>query len=168
MKIMFETSLGNFSVALDMEAVPLTCENFLSYVRSGFYDGTLFHRVIRNFVAQGGGFDLEMQQKQTEQPVENEAHQAASNAFGTLAMARTDDPHSATAQFFINLRDNDHLDFRAKNRDQWGYCVFGKVIDGIEVIEKIAEVETGSHGGHQDVPLEPVVIHKVYVAGEAE
>lgn len=157
-KVLFKTNMGDFTVQLDDDLVPNTCQNFLDYVNDGFYDNTIFHRVIKHFVVQGGGFDPHMQQQVTRDAVMNEAHLGRSNARGTLAMARTSDPHSATSQFFINLRDNGALDFRHQDSQGWGYCVFGQVMSGMEVIDKIARLETGDEQGHSDVPLEPVII----------
>jgi peptidyl-prolyl cis-trans isomerase B (cyclophilin B) len=141
-------------------------ENFLSYVSNGFYDGTIFHRVINNFMIQGGGFTAEMEQKATEAPIENEANNGLENARGTIAMARTQDPHSATAQFFINVQDNDFLNHTGENMQGWGYAVFGKVTDGEGVLEKIRCVQTGSQAGHQDVPVEPIIIESVTVIAD--
>lgn len=156
--ITLQTSLGEITLELDHERAPKTAQNFLEYVNSGFYDGTIFHRVIDGFMIQGGGFDADMAQKKTGQPVENEADNGLKNVFGTVAMARTNDPHSATAQFFINVKDNDFLDHRSKTPQGWGYAVFGKVVAGEDVLHKIRQVKTGSRGGHQDVPVEPVLI----------
>ena len=138
-------------------------ENFLSYVSSGFYDGTIFHRVIDNFMIQGGGFDAEMSQKETEAPIENEANNGLKNLRGSIAMARTQDPHSATAQFFINVKDNDFLNHTGENMQGWGYAVFGKVAEGEDVLDKIRCVQTGSSAGHQDVPVEPIIIESVTI-----
>jgi peptidyl-prolyl cis-trans isomerase B (cyclophilin B) len=143
---------------------PATVENFLAYCRSGFYDNTIFHRVIKGFMIQGGGFEPGMAQKPTGKPIKNEADNGVKNERGTLAMARTSDPHSATAQFFINVVDNGFLDFKSPSRDGWGYCVFGKVTEGMDVVDQIRKVGTGSSGGHQDVPKEDVVIQKVTVS----
>ena len=154
-----ETSMGEFRIELDAARAPKTVANFLQYVDDEFYDGTIFHRVISNFMIQGGGFTTEMSQKPTRAPVENEADNGLKNSLGSIAMARTSDPHSATAQFFINATDrNDFLNHSSKTPNGWGYCVFGKVIDGLDVVEKIRVVKTGSRGGHQDVPTAPVVI----------
>lgn len=163
--IKVETNYGFFTIELHQEATPLTCENFLAYARSGFYDGTLFHRVMDGFVVQGGGFDQDMVQKPTRAPISNEADQGASNARGTLAMARTSDPHSATSQFFINLRDNHFLDFRSQDNEGWGYCVFGKVVEGMDVVDKIGAMPTTTRSGHQDVPIEPVFVIKMSELG---
>ncbi|MCG8530231.1 MAG: peptidyl-prolyl cis-trans isomerase [Desulfovibrionales bacterium] len=161
--IKFETTMGNFVVELDVENAPKSSQNFEQYVKDGFYDGTIFHRVINNFMIQGGGFDAEMNQKPTREPIENEADNGLKNNTYTLAMARTQDPHSATAQFFINVKDNDFLNHSGKTVSGWGYAVFGKVVEGTEVIDAIKGVETGNFGFHQDVPKEQVTILKAYV-----
>jgi peptidyl-prolyl cis-trans isomerase B (cyclophilin B) len=162
-QVQLETSHGNIVIELNREKAPKTVANFLSYVEEGFYNGTIFHRVIENFMIQGGGFDEDFQQKQTKSPVENEADNGLSNERGAVAMARTNDPHSATAQFFINTVDNDFLDFRGKAPSGWGYAVFGEVVEGMEVVEKIRSVDTTMRGQHQDVPAENVVIIKASV-----
>lgn len=159
--IVFKTTMGDFKMELFADKAPKTVENFLSYVRDGFFDGTLFHRVIPNFMVQGGGFDVDMNQKDTKAPVENEANNGVKNTRGTVAMARTNDPHSATAQFFINTTDNDFLDFRSETANGWGYCVFGEVVEGMETLEKISGVRTSTHGYHADVPIEPIVVTSV-------
>lgn len=161
--ITLNTTYGALKVELDEEKAPVSSANFLAYARDGFYDGTIFHRVIDNFMIQGGGFDAEMQQKPTNDPIENEADNGLTNDFGTLAMARTMDPHSATAQFFINVKDNDFLNHSGKNMQGWGYAVFGRIVDGDEVLDKIRAVATTSRAGHQDVPAEPVIIESVVV-----
>jgi peptidyl-prolyl cis-trans isomerase B (cyclophilin B) len=161
--VIIRTTFGEIKLELDAEKAPRTVENFLKYARDGYYDGTIFHRVIDNFMIQGGGFDTEMQQKPTGEPVENEADNGLKNDFGTVAMARTMEPHSATAQFFINVKDNDFLNHSGKNMQGWGYTVFGKVVEGTEVLDKIRAVPTGSHGGHQDVPNDPVIIESVEI-----
>lgn len=161
--ITLNTTYGALKVELDEEKAPVTVANFLSYAREGFYDGTIFHRVIDNFMIQGGGFDAEMQQKPTKDPIENEAANGLKNDFGTLAMARTMDPHSATAQFFINVKDNDFLNHSGKNMQGWGYAVFGRVVEGEDVLDKIRAVPTTSRAGHQDVPAEPVIIESVVI-----
>ena len=158
-----KTTFGEIRLELDAQKAPKTVANFLNYAREGFYDGTIFHRVIENFMIQGGGFDADMQQKSTGAPIENEADNGLKNDFGTIAMARTNDPHSATAQFFINVKDNDFLNHSGKNPQGWGYAVFGKVTGGSEVLDKIRAVQTTSRGGHQDVPAEPVIIESVEV-----
>ena len=157
------TTFGSITLELDSEKAPKTVENFLSYVNDGFYNGTIFHRVIDNFMIQGGGFDANMQQKPTAEPIENEADNGLTNDRGTIAMARTMDPHSATAQFFINVKDNDFLNHSGKNMQGWGYAVFGRVISGDDVLDKIRAVSTGNLAGHQDVPTESVIIESVAV-----
>ncbi|MBK8015340.1 MAG: peptidyl-prolyl cis-trans isomerase [Betaproteobacteria bacterium] len=157
------TSLGTISLELDAAKAPLTVANFVEYVKAGHYDNTIFHRVIDNFMIQGGGFEPGMTQKPTRDPVKNEADNGLKNDAYTIAMARTPDPHSASAQFFINVRDNDFLNFRAPNAQEYGYCVFGKVVAGQEVVDKIKKVTTGSRGMHRDVPAEDVVIMKAEV-----
>jgi peptidyl-prolyl cis-trans isomerase B (cyclophilin B) len=161
--VKLETSKGDIVIELNEEKAPKTTENFLAYVKEGFYDGTLFHRVIDNFMIQGGGFDEAMNQKETHDPIENEADNGLKNEAYTIAMARTQDPHSATAQFFINVKDNAFLDHTAPNTRGWGYAVFGKVVEGKEVVDAIKTVATGNAGFHQDVPVEPVVIVKATV-----
>jgi len=156
-----ETNHGTITIELDAEKAPLTTENFKKYVADNFFDNTIFHRVIPNFMIQGGGFNPGMSQKQTLAAIENEADNGLENDRGTIAMARTNDPHSATAQFFINLKDNAFLNHSGKNPQGWGYCVFGKVTEGMDVVDKIAGVATGNNGGHADVPVEDVVIIKV-------
>lgn len=161
--VIIRTTFGEMKLELDAEKAPKTVENFLNYARDGFFDGTIFHRVIDNFMIQGGGFDADMKQKETAAPIENEADNGLKNDFGTVAMARTMEPHSATAQFFINVKDNDFLNHTGKNMQGWGYAVFGKVTEGTEVLDKIRAVETGSRAGHQDVPVDPVIIESVEV-----
>lgn len=158
--VVIKTNFGDIVVKLFEKEAPKTVENFLSYVDEGFYDGTIFHRVISNFMIQGGGFEPGLVQKPTKTPVENEADNGLTNKVGTLAMARTNDPHSATCQFFINVKSNDFLDFSAPNAHGYGYCVFAEVLEGMDVVEKIKGVATGNAGMHQDVPLEDVVIEK--------
>lgn len=160
MKVQLSTSLGPITIELDPEKAPKTVANFVSYVESGHYDGTIFHRVIEDFMIQAGGMDSEMKTKPTSSPVKNEANNGLKNEYGTIAMARTSDPHSASAQFFINTNDNGFLDFTAETQDGWGYCVFGKVIEGIEVVTNIEEKPTTTKSGHQDVPEEVVTIEK--------
>jgi len=157
--ILMKTSKGDIKIALDKEKAPKTVANFLSYVDAGHYNGTIFHRVINGFMIQGGGFDENMKQKPAPDTVENEAANGLKNAAGSIAMARTADPHSASAQFFINVNDNSFLDY--PGQDGWGYCVFGSVVEGMDVVNKIKEVQTGSAGNHQDVPVEPVTITEV-------
>jgi peptidyl-prolyl cis-trans isomerase B (cyclophilin B) len=156
-----KTTFGDITLELDAEKAPKTVENFLSYVANAFYDGTIFHRVIDNFMIQGGGFDTDMRQKPTEAPIENEADNGLKNDRGTIAMARTMDPHSATAQFFINVKDNDFLNHSGKNMQGWGYTVFGRVVEGEAVLDKIRDVKTGNQAGHQDVPVEAIVIESI-------
>ena len=164
--ILMTTTVGPMTLELDADNAPKTVENFLSYVSSGFYDDTIFHRVINNFMVQGGGFTADMEQKATQAPIENEANNGLKNARGTIAMARTQDPHSATAQFFINVQDNDFLNHTGENMQGWGYVVFGKVTDGEDVLDKIRCVQTGSQAGHQDVPVEPIIIESVTVIAD--
>jgi peptidyl-prolyl cis-trans isomerase B (cyclophilin B) len=159
--VQVETSAGNFRVELDEAKAPVSTANFLAYVKAGHYDGTVFHRVIKGFMIQGGGFEVGMKQKSTLAPIQNEANNGLKNKHYTLAMARTSDPHSATAQFFINATDNAFLDFKAENAQGWGYAVFGKVVSGTEVVDAIERVRTGRKGFHDDVPLEDVVIQRV-------
>ena len=162
--IKLTTNHGTITLELDTVNAPKTSANFIAYVESGHYDGTIFHRVIKNFMIQGGGMTPDMEQKPTQAPIENEGEQTAKaglkNVRGSIAMARTNDPHSATAQFFINTVDNDFLDFKAPSGQGWGYCVFGKVVEGMDVVDKIRAVRTGSAGMHRDVPAEPVLIKK--------
>ncbi len=159
--IKLETSCGTIKLQLNEEAAPITVENFLSYVRDSFYDGTIFHRVIDGFMIQGGGFTAEMEQKEASAPIENEADNGLSNDWGTIAMARTNDPHSATSQFFINVSDNDFLNHSEKSANGWGYAVFGELVEGRDVIDKIRGVTTTRKSGHDDVPEEPVVIESI-------
>ncbi|MCP5304105.1 MAG: peptidyl-prolyl cis-trans isomerase [Chromatiaceae bacterium] len=159
--ITLKTSMGDIVIELDHDKAPKTCANFEQYVRDGHFDGTIFHRVINNFMIQGGGFLPDMTQKPTRDPIENEAKNGLSNVTGSIAMARTMQPHSATAQFFINVKDNGFLDH--PGQDGWGYCVFGKVTDGMDVVNKIKAVETTNRAGHSDVPTEPVVIEKAEI-----
>jgi len=164
--VMMTTTVGPITIELDADSAPKTVENFLSYVAAGFYDGTIFHRVIDNFMIQGGGFTADMEQKSTQAPIENEANNGLKNQRGTIAMARTQDPHSATAQFFINVQDNDFLNHTGENMQGWGYAVFGKVTDGEDVLDKIRGVQTGSQAGHQDVPVEPIIIESVAIIND--
>ncbi|MCK2183087.1 peptidylprolyl isomerase [Halomonas getboli] len=166
--IILQTNFGDIHVALNHDQAPKTAANFEQYVRDGFYDNTLFHRVIDGFMVQGGGFDLDFEQKQTRAPIENEADNGLANTRGTLAMARTQDPHSASAQFFINVADNDFLNHRGKNLQGWGYCVFGEVVEGMDVVERIKGVATTRRGMHADVPAEDVIIQRAYVQDDAE
>lgn len=162
-KLLMQTSLGNITLELDAEKAPESVANFLQYVDDGYYDGTVFHRVIDGFMIQGGGFTADIQRKPgSRDPLQNEADNGLKNLRGTLAMARTNQPHSATAQFFVNLVDNGFLDFREKNRRGWGYAVFGKVTDGMEVVDKIAKLSTTTRpNGMRDVPIEPPVIERI-------
>ena len=159
--IRFTTNMGVFDVELNEAAAPKTCENVLSYVRSGFYNGTIFHRVISGFMIQGGGFEPGLKQKQTKAPIENEANNGLKNDKYTIAMARTNEPHSATSQFFINVADNDFLNHTSPTSRGWGYAVFGKVVSGTDVIDAIARVRTASRSWYGDVPVEDVVMEKV-------
>lgn len=156
--VVLETSLGTIKLELFADKAPKTVENFLNYVNDGFYDNTIFHRVINGFMIQGGGFEPGMEQKETQSPVKNEANNGVGNAVGTIAMARTMDPHSATAQFFINVSDNTFLNFQSETEQGWGYCAFGKVVEGMDVVDQIKAVKTGNAGFHQDVPVEDVII----------
>ncbi len=158
--VLFETSLGDFTVELDQQKAPITVKNFVNYVEKGSYNGTIFHRVIAGFMAQGGGFDKELNKVATDAPIRNEATNGLQNKVATIAMARTSNPHSATNQFFINLQDNDFLDYSRSNP---GYAVFGKVTTGFEVVEMMARKPTGSQKGMQDVPLTPIVINKATI-----
>ena len=163
MKVEITTTLGPITVELNQDKAPKTVENFLGYVKSGFYDGTIFHRVISGFMIQGGGMDKDMKTKATNSSIENEASNGLSNLDGSIAMARTSDPHSATAQFFINTEDNPGLDFQSETEQGWGYCVFGEVVDGMDVVTKIDDVPTTSRNGHQDVPEEVIQIETVKI-----
>jgi len=158
--VKLETSLGTIELKLDETAAPKTVENFLQYVRDGHYDDTVFHRVIPGFMIQGGGFAAGMKQKPTRTPIDNEANNGLANRRYTVAMARTNDPHSASAQFFINVADNDFLNFRSADVEGFGYCVFGKVASGFDIVDRIAGVRTGTKGFHRDVPVEDVVLQK--------
>ncbi|MGY6563173.1 MAG: peptidylprolyl isomerase [Halomonadaceae bacterium] len=166
--IILETSFGDIAITLNHEQAPKTAANFEQYVRDGHYDGTLFHRVIPGFMIQGGGFDRDFNQKPTRDPIENEADNGLKNLTGTLAMARTQDPHSATAQFFINVADNDFLNHSGKSLQGWGYCVFGEVSEGMDVVERITAVDTTRRGMHADVPAEDVIIVRAYVKDAAD
>jgi peptidyl-prolyl cis-trans isomerase B (cyclophilin B) len=164
--VRLNTSMGPITLDLDRERAPRTVENFLGYLRSGHYNNTLFHRVINGFMIQGGGFEPGMRQKPTSKPIQNEAANGLKNDRYTIAMARTSDPHSATAQFFINVADNDFLNFTAADSQNWGYCVFGRVTQGTEVVDKIKAVATMRYGAHQDVPDQEVVIESAEVVSE--
>lgn len=166
MKVALRTSAGDIVLELDSAKAPATVENFINYVKAGHYDGTIFHRVIPNFMIQGGGFTADMGQKKTNAPIQNEAGNGLTNDRGTIAMARTNDPHSATAQFFINVVDNDFLNFRSASGQGWGYAVFGKVVEGMDTVDAIRKVRTGRAGMHQDVPVEAVTIIKAETLGE--
>jgi len=162
--VKLHTNFGTITLELDAEKAPITTANFLSYVESGFYANTIFHRVIDGFMIQGGGFEPGMRQKPTNAPIKNEANNGLANKTYTIAMARTPNPDSASSQFFINVNDNDFLNFSAPTSQGWGYCVFGKVVDGMDVVDTIKKVKTGNKSGHQDVPLEDVVIERAEVA----
>ncbi len=160
--ITLKTNKGDIVIELDEEKAPVTCANFKQYVEDGFYDGLIFHRVIPGFMIQGGGFMPDMMQKATREPIENEAKNGLSNVKYSIAMARTMDPHSASAQFFINTKDNAFLDY--PGQDGWGYAVFGKVVEGTDVVDAIEKVPTGNKAGHSDVPVEPVIIEKAEIS----
>lgn len=164
--IILNTSHGDISIELDLENTPITGKNFLNLAESGYYNGTIFHRVINGFMIQGGGFEPGMQQKKSPNTIENEADKGLANKKYTVAMARTSDPHSAGAQFFINVADNDFLNHKSKTTEGWGYCVFGKVVAGMDVVDKIKTVATTRRAGHQDVPVDDVVIEKVRVMND--
>ncbi len=161
--VKLSTNFGDITLELNAEKAPITVANFLQYVESGFYDGVIFHRVIDGFMIQGGGFDADMQQKKTKDEIKNEADNGLSNDNYTIAMARTSIPDSASSQFFINATDNDFLNHTAKTPSGWGYCVFGKVVEGTDVVDKIKKVKTTSKAGHRDVPVEAVIIEKATV-----
>ena len=161
--IKLTTNFGDILVELDHEKAPKTAANFEQYVKDGFYDGTIFHRVINGFMVQGGGMDTDMTEKSTRDNIENEANNGLKNTIGTLAMARTPDPHSASSQFFINVKDNDFLNFSSETPNGWGYCVFAKVTEGMDVVDAIKNVETGNKGMHQDVPVENVIIESATI-----
>ncbi len=163
MYVQLTTTMGKIVVELDGDKAPKTAANFAQYVKDGHYDGTIFHRVIAGFMIQGGGMDVDMREKDTREPIENEAKNGLENDKYTIAMARTQDPHSATSQFFINTKDNEFLNFTAENTRGWGYAVFGRVVEGREVVDKIEDVETSSKSYHDDVPNEPVIIEKAEI-----
>lgn len=165
-KVLLKTNKGDITLMLDAAKAPKTVANFIQYVKSGHYDGTIFHRVIDNFMIQGGGMSPGLKEKKSGAQIENEANNGLKNERGTVAMARTSDPHSATAQFFINVNDNDFLNHTAPNAQGWGYAVFGKVTDGLDVVDVIRKVKTGNSGFHQDVPAEDVLIEKASVLEE--
>ena len=166
--VKMETSMGDIELILDEKAAPKSVANFVKYANKGHYNGTIFHRVIPNFMIQGGGFTADMTQKATDAPIANEAANGLKNTVGTIAMARTNDPNSATSQFFINVADNEFLNFKAPTPQYYGYAVFGRVSKGMEVVNKIVAVPTGNHGMHQNVPQKPVVIKSVKVVSQAE
>ena len=164
--ITLHTNHGDITLELDFDKAPVTAANFKQYCEDGFYEGTIFHRVIDGFMIQGGGMDADMAEKKTREPIRNEADNGLSNDKGTVAMARTNDPHSASAQFFINVSNNTFLNHSAPTMQGWGYAVFGKVVDGMDVVNQIKGVKTGRHGFHQDVPMEPVIIETAEVVSE--
>jgi len=168
MKVQLTTTLGSITIQLNSDKAPKTVENFLAYVESGHYNGSIFHRVIKDFMIQGGGMDKDMNSKSTNPSILNEANNGLVNEYGTIAMARTADPHSASAQFFINTNDNTFLDFQSETQDGWGYCVFGKVVEGIEIVNNIEEKPTTTRNGHQDVPEDIVEIEKAILLEEEE
>ena len=168
MKVQITTNLGPITLQLSPEKAPKTVENFIAYVESGFYNGTIFQRVIEDFMIQGGGMDKDMNTKPTNPSIQNEANNGLLNQYGSIAMARTSDPHSASAQFFINTNDNPFLDFKSETEDGWGYCVFGEVVEGIEVVNSIEEKTTTTRNGHQDVPEEIIEIESAQVLPEDE
>lgn len=162
--ITLKTNLGDIKIELNFDKAPVTAKNFQQYVEEGFYNGTIFHRVIKGFMAQGGGFASGLEEKDSRESIENEANNGLGNKRGTLAMARTQEPHSASAQFFINLSDNDFLDFKSESVQGWGYCVFGEVVEGMDIVDKMTLVDTGRFGGHDDVPKEEIIIESAIVA----
>ena len=162
--ITFRTNMGDFSIELDFDKAPITAANFLQYARDDFYTGTIFHRVINGFMVQGGGMDSEMNEKASRAPIENEADNGLKNEIGTLAMARTGEPHSASSQFFINVANNSFLNHSGKNSQGWGYAVFGKVVDGMDVVDSITKMPTGSSGYHQDVPVDTIEITETTIS----
>jgi peptidyl-prolyl cis-trans isomerase B (cyclophilin B) len=164
--IVLHTSAGDITIELDKTNAPISSANFVEYAKKGHYDGTIFHRIIDNFMIQGGGFTPSMEQKEPGEPIQNEADNGLKNEIGTVAMARTMEPHSATAQFFINVSDNAFLNHTAKDTQGWGYAVFGKVTEGLDVVNKLKSCETGTKMGHQDVPLEDIIIESVTVADD--
>lgn len=161
--IVFKTNYGDIHIELDFEKAPLSAANFLEYAKTGYYDGTIFHRVIDIFMVQGGGFKSGMQQKTAGKPIQNEADNGLPNVIGSLAMARTSDPHSASAQFFINVADNAFLNHKSKTSQGWGYAVFGRVTEGMDVVNRIKQCKTGYVAGHQDVPIDEVIINSTTV-----
>ncbi len=165
-KVQFQTSLGNFVIQVNNEKAPISAKNFLTYVEEGFYDGTIFHRIIPGFMAQGGGFTVDFEQKGVHDPIKNEAYNGLKNTRGSVAMARTPDPDSATAQFFINYKDNKFLDYTSPTPNGWGYAVFGEVVEGMDLVDEMAKQPTGNHGMHQDVPKTPIIIEKAVIITE--
>ena len=163
-QVILNTSLGAITLELNPEKAPLTVANFIDYVKSGHYNGKIFHRVINDFMIQGGGMNKDMQESKTREPIQNEANNGLTNDKYTIAMARTMQPHSATAQFFINVKDNSFLNFKSEDAHGWGYAVFGKVIAGNDIVDKIKVVKTGRHGMHDDVPVEPIIIESAVIA----
>jgi len=161
--IIFKTTLGDVKINVDVEKAPITAKNFQQNAEDGFYNGTIFHRVIKDFMVQGGGFTAGLEEKEDRESIINEASNGLSNKRGTLAMARTQDPHSASAQFFVNLKDNEFLDFKNESTQGWGYCVFGEVVEGMDIIDKMALVDTGRLGHHDDVPKEEILIESTIV-----
>lgn len=161
--IIFKTTLGDIKIELNFDKAPITAKNFQQYAEDGFYNGTIFHRVIKGFMAQGGGFSSGLEEKNTSENIQNEASNGLSNSRGTLAMARTQDPHSASAQFFFNLVDNTFLDFKNESVQGWGYCVFAEVVEGMDIVDKMTLVETGRLGHHDDVPKEEIIINETIV-----
>lgn len=162
-QVVFHTTLGDITIEVDHEKAPISAANFIQYAEDGFYNGTLFHRIIPNFVVQGGGLEPGMENKPTRDPIENEGDNGLKNLKGSLSMARTMDPNSATSQFFINLKDNDFLDHTGKNTQGWGYAVFARIVEGMDVVEKMAQVETTGRQGHQDVPVDDLLVEKTTV-----
>lgn len=165
-QVAIDTSMGRIVLELNSDKAPATVENFIQYVQSGHYDGLIFHRVIDNFMIQGGGFDTGMKQRSTRAPIQNEADNGLTNDVGTIAMARTSDPHSASAQFFINVKNNAFLNYSSKTMQGWGYAVFGRVIEGMDVINQMKGVRTGNSNGHGDVPVAPIIIEKAVLLGQ--
>jgi len=161
--IILKTNLGDIKIELNLDKAPITAKNFQQYVEDGFYDGTIFHRVIKGFMAQGGGFASGLEEKDSRETIKNEASNGLSNKRGTLAMARTQEPHSASAQFFINLSDNDFLDFKNESVEGWGYCVFAEVVEGMDIVDKMTLVDTGRRGHHDDVPKDEIIIESAIV-----
>ena len=166
--VVFKTNYGSISIELDFDKAPVSAANFLQYARDGFYNNTIFHRVIDDFMVQGGGFESGMTEKPKGEPIANEANNGRPNLTGTVAMARTPDPHSASSQFFINVSDNHFLNHRIESAQGWGYAVFGKIVDGMDVVNKMKQVETSSQNGHQDVPVTEIIIESTEIVGEAE